>query len=366
MVTFFLLFFPLTVFSISKVTLDFISTSQNWSVLNSSSPGFPGSNYSSGIECGEIVKVGDYFHLVITELMTPYCGGGPNGLPWCTTQLTHWVSTNTIDWTRKGQIIPNGTEKCNTYSNNAVYWSPLLSYSPNDDYWYLTYVGYDIPCGNYPQNGLIWLAKSNIKGYENGINGIFTPLNYSIMHGIQQPWWEGTKDIVDSFSNIYLIPNDTNSDGYTYAAIYGSCCQPNQLVGMAFNYNNNMESEWTRSEQNPLYFSDGAENPIITTYISDNNITIYVAIYCVNSQENKGIGLSWSLNGIGWSETEVFSPNTGIPYARVPLGLIPVDGEHGNFTLFYTDFLARHAGNTGVWYGQEGLYVSKVMVNVTM
>eukprot|EP01084_Bolivina_argentea_P026285 48854_1 len=332
----------------------------------------PGPNQSMGIEDGLVVKVDSIYHLFVTELLThPLC---PCGTPWCTTQNTHWISNDTINWKRIGQTLPNGTGKCDTNTSDAVYWSPLPKYSKKEDNWFMTYVGFDFGCNvtgyGGPLNGVIWLAKSNIAGYKNGLNGKFIPLNKQILNITSkqsQIWWESqiNETGIDSFSNIYIIPNNSNSDGYTTIAMYGSNGNLFEQIGMVYSYDNRIDSEWIRAPTNPMYFIPHVENPMITVFETKENVTIYLAIYAANSYMLEGFGFSWSLNGIGWSEGQIVIPGNP-PYFRVPMGLIPVDNEYGNFTLFYTDFIKRHNGISNASNGQEAMYVSKMRIVVNL
>eukprot|EP01083_Nonionella_stella_P198479 728670_1 len=338
--------------TVHDVTLQFVSQDVPYSVLNHTNPQLPAKN--RGIETGLVLKIDDVYHLFATELLYPPCV--EDGLFWCTTAIAHWESIDQLHWKRLATLA-QGHGRCNQTDNNAVYWSPLISQRNNA--YYLTYIGYDIICADYPTNGSVWLADPVSNVYNLDAN----PSNWSntkieIMNQSNRQPWEGVKDVVDSFANIY--PGNTNND--TIYSFYGSCCNPDQMVGIAYSATGSMNGPWIRYANNPINFTLGTENPIITKTIRDN-ITYFLAVYCVNAAELKGLGFSWSLDGLRWSNTKVIAPAQPIPYARVPLGLI--EEKDGDFTLFYTDFDQRHAGKTQDWEGYEGMYVSKMKLTIT-
>eukprot|EP01084_Bolivina_argentea_P267431 453951_1 len=356
---------------VTNITLQFINQPLNYSVINHTTPILQSiDKQNRGIECGQVIKVNDTYHLFVTELHSPSC---PPGEYWCNTQLSHWIANENqlTNWTRLGTIA-QGDENCTILpdiSHNNVYWSPLLEYIPSDNYWYLTYVAYDTPCGNYPQNGNIYLSKLNQQGYNSILNSNFSQLGVTIMDGNgSQTWWEGQKDVVDSFSSVYYISNDTaNKLGInsTMWAFYGSCCNFNATtpdskwgVGLVYSMSNTMYGPWKRYKTNPVNFTGGVENPTVVK----TSKGYYIVMFCVVLQQDYGCGFSWSLDGVNWTPTQVIAAGN-VPYCRIPLGLIEQE-EEDTFIFFYTDFDERHAGNINVWEGYEGLYISNLKLVV--
>ena len=346
---------------ISNITLKFVNQLYNYSVINHTSEYLQNIDPNNrGIECGYVFKMNSTYHLIVTELLSPACQ--PSELYWCNTNIAHWISyeNNPYQWIRNDTVI-KGTGNCTEPPNvnhNDVYWAPYMSVFNNT--YYTTFVAYDIPCNDYPQNGNIYLSKSNT------MYGNYSIIS-TIMDGNNSQSWEGSKDVVDSFSNPYYITQETANrlNATRLWAFYGSCCNMNASipdykwgVGLVYSESNTINGPWIRYPNNPINFTGGVENPVVTI----TSEGYYIVMYCVNLQELYGCGFSWSLDGINWSDTQII-PAGNVPYCRVPLGLIEQD--NGTFTLFYTDFDERHNGDISVWEGYEGMYIANFELIVT-
>ena len=149
---------------------------------------------------------------------------------------------------------------------------------------------------------------------------------------------------------VFLIAFELNTT--TLWAFYGSCCnQINSLpdskwgIGLVYSLSNTISGPWIRYDNNPLNWTSGVENPVVTI----TSKGYYLVTFCVNLYENYGCGFSWSLDGVNWTDTQVFPASEPIPYCRVPYGLL--ENDDGTFTLFYTAS-DQQRGAKPIWCGE--------------
>src|SRR5271168_1927355 len=100
-------------------------------VLSIHSLGAEGNKY--GFEAGQVLRLGNTYHLVITELSgEPY---------WVKTKLAHWKSADGQHWERVSTLYTSSGE-FEGRDSRASLWAPAVVYDQNEARWNLFYVAY--------------------------------------------------------------------------------------------------------------------------------------------------------------------------------------------------------------------------------
>lgn len=311
-------------------------------VIHRGSPGTEGIKF--GFEGGRVVKIGNTYHMITSEMATdPFAVGMRTG---------YWTSKDGINWQREATIRESDVDMTGT-SQRAAIWGPMVVYHEKDQRWHLFYVCYkafpDEPgVVNCNCDGVIQHAVSDVKGIE-GIGGPYTDRAIVMRYDVDPDPWEGHQG-VDSFFPYQI--------GKKWYAFYGSAttqqmstCQ--WQVGLACA--DKIEGPWKRmSELNPVRLEGFAENPIVIQLKNK----VYIAIVDGGPWVNKlGYTLSW--DGIHWSKLRYIDLESTISKwwtsLRTPLSLI--SEKDGTYTMFFTAFKDYN----GLTYG----VVSKLKLKLT-
>ena len=297
-------------------------------VITVHSPGAEDNKY--GFEDGRVVKIGNKYHLITTEMFTdPFS---------VKTRIGYWTSIDRIHWTRVSTLFVSSGDQTGK-DPRASLWGPMPVWNEKTGRWELFYVAYRSQPETEPRwllgyEGRIWRAVSQTKG-RNGIGGPYKDVGVVLEPGPLSESWEGLQG-TDSFFP-YRV-------GDLWYGMYGTAHTEKHPVtawqlGLASAPS--LAGPWKRYPQvNPLAIEPVfAENPIVTR-LDDGT---FMAVYDSGSNHD-AIGYSWSADGIHWSPgtTLVIQPTPGKWASDVttPLGLIP-EGN-GLFTVFYTGRIKPH------------------------
>jgi len=292
------------------------------SVLNPQSPGCEDIKY--GFEGGRVVRVGDAYHLITSEMV-----GDPL---WVNMRTGHWSSMDGLTWKRIGTLRQSDGDFTGK-SQYAAPWGPMVIFVPEDNRWHLVYVNYRSKpeCNNY--DGVIQHAVSDAEGL-NGIAGPYTNTNELLRYDVDPDPWEGLQG-VDSF-----FPFKIKDKWYGF---YGSATIENWGKGCKWNIGlataDGIEGPWKRmSQMNPIDSTNFAENPIVSQL--ENGV--YIAIVDGGPWVNKmGYLLSW--DGVHWSKVRHIDIEPAVKRwwaeMRTPLSLIKE--ADGTYTMFFTAYKNR-------------------------
>jgi len=291
-------------------------------VLTVHSPG--AEDVKFGFEDGRVVKIGDEYHLITTEMIHDPIS--------VATRIGYWISPDRIHWKRISTLYTSSGDQTGR-DRRAALWGPLPVFDDKEERWDLFYVGYRSQAQTEPQwllnyEGRIFRAVSQTAGVQ-GIGGPYKDVGVVLEPGPQSDSWEGLQG-TDSF-----FPYKVKNGWY---GIYGSAHTEKHPItswpiGLASAPS--LAGPWKRcTKLNPLAIEKRfSENPIVTR-LPDGS---YGAVY--DTDANNTIGFSWSPDGIHWNAGEeiVIQPGGAGKWAEeivTPMGLIP---EKGNvFTVFYT------------------------------
>lgn len=303
-------------------------------VIGPEDPGLAGNR--SGFENGFTLKLGDTYHLFISEMF---------GRPHLDLRIAHWTSRDAIHWTRKGVVMGSkpGRSAENPFSE---VWMQTVIFDRKTDRWNLFYIAYrgGSPAHgealNMDYEGVARRAVAEMPGIE-GIDGPFKDAGVAMAPGGKDAaLWEGQQGL-DSF-----FPYPV---GDKWVALHGSHnhfpVAPWQ-VGVATAPGMD-SSVWTRvpSEQPSPIEGLFIENPIVNRLPNGHYIAVYDANHFAPNQPeiaaNPGnsVGYSISEDGIHWHQgrslvVQTTEASNWASDLRTPLGLVP-EGD-GTFTLLYT------------------------------
>ncbi len=292
-------------------------------VITVHSPGAEDNKY--GFEDGRVVKIGNSYHLITTEMFTePFS---------VKTRIGYWTSPDRVHWTRVSTLFVSSGDQTGK-DPRASLWGPLPVWNEKSGRWELFYVGYRSQNQTEPQwllgyEGRIWRAVSKKKGL-SGIGGPYEDAGVILEPGPLSDPWEGLQG-TDSF-----FPYPVRDAWY---GIYGTAHTEKHpvttwQVGLASAPD--LAGPWKRvSRLNPLPIEPVfAENPIVSR-LDDGT---YMAVYDTTTDDH-AIGYAWSADGIHWARgksliVQPAGPGRWAEEITTPLGLIP-EG-HDTFTVFYT------------------------------
>ncbi len=291
-------------------------------VLTVHSPGAEDIKY--GFEDGRVVKIGNTYHLITTEMFTePFS---------VKTRIGYWTSEDRIHWKRISTLYTSSGDQTGK-DPRASLWGPMPIYDEKEGRWDLIYVGYRSQPQTEPQwllgyEGRIWRAVSQTKGMQ-GIGGPYKDIGVILEPGPQSDPWEGLQG-TDSF-----FPYPVKDKWY---GIYGSAhteMHPVTSWPVGLATAPSLAGPWKRcTKLNPLQIEKRfSENPIVTL-LKDGT---YAAVY--DTDADNAIGYAWSADGIHWGPGDeiVVQPEGAGHWANeviTPLGLIPEGND--TFTVFYT------------------------------
>jgi len=290
-------------------------------VLTIHSPGAEQNKY--GFEGGRVVKTGEVYHLMTSEMV-----GEPH---WVKMRLAHWSSTDRVHWTRQATLYESSGDFTGK-DPRAALWSPLPVWDAGANRWNLFYVAYHAAPDTAERwltnhEGRIWRAISQTPG-RNGIGGPYRDTGVILQRGKDSDSWEGLQG-TDSF-----FPYRARSKWY---ALYGSARTerlPISLWQVGLASASSLQGPWRRcSKLNPAPIEPRfIENPIVTRLKNG----AYVAMY--DNHIPNEVGYALSTDGIHWQAGKhlVVQSGSGIwaSEVRTPLGL--VEEADGRYTLFYT------------------------------
>ncbi len=291
-------------------------------VITVHSPGAEEIKY--GFEDGRVVKIGNTYHLVTTEMFSD---------PWAVkTRIGYWTSQDRVHWERISTLFTSSGDQTGK-DPRAALWGPMPIFDAHEQVWNLFYVGYRSKPETQPQwllnyEGRIYRAISRNKGLL-GIGGPYRDAGIILEPGPQSDAWEGLQG-TDSFF-AYPVQN-------RWYGIYGSAhteLHPITSWPVGLASAPRLAGPWKReTKANPLAIEKRfSENPLVTR-LEDGS---YAAVY--DTDAPNAIGFTWSADGIHWGAGQevVVQPNGAGKWAtdvRTPLGLVPEGG--GTFAVFYT------------------------------
>ena len=298
----------------------------NGPVISTNHPDVVLSSNRSGFETGQVVKLGDTYHMFVNEMFDR---------PHLDMRIAYWTSMDAVHWKRESTIVQSIPGRSPTNLRSEV-WVTSVIFNDEEDAWNMFYVAYragdsskgEIAGSDYA--GRIWRAKSVVKG-RTGIAGPYADMGIILEPDSNSQSWEG-QQAVASFSPYKA--------GNSWFAIYdGHNHVPRGPWpdGMAFAHK--LSGPWTRMPEgfNPLSIVDVfAENHVVCRLKDGRYLMVF------DSLGDQEIGYSISDDGVRWrheTRVKVQSPNhewalPGDHSTRTPLCAIE-EGD-GTFTVVYT------------------------------
>lgn len=284
------------------------------------------SKNSSGFETGQVVKLGDTYHMFVNEMFQRSHRD---------MRIAYWVSKDAISWKRKSTLLESIPGRSPSNPRSEV-WVTGVEFNEEENAWNIFYVAYrggDELQGEikgYDYSGKIWRAKSVIPG-KMGVAGPYADMGIILQPDVQSQSWEGQQALA-SF-NPYKVNNKWYAayDGHTHIPRGG---WPTGLATA-----DHLGGAWTRMPEsiNPLNIvEEFMENAVVTKLKSGGYVMVF------DSLGNQEIGYSFSEDGIHWTKEKriaVQSENNkwakdGDHAMRTPLCVI--EEEKGLFTVVYT------------------------------
>ena len=295
-------------------------------VIDFNHPDVIASQNKSGFETGQVVKLGDTYHMFINEMF---------GRPHRDLRISYWTSKDAIHWKRDTTVVSSVPGR--TWSNpRAEVWVTGVEFNKEEDAWNIFYVAYrggnaakgEISGNDY--NGRIWRAKSVLPGMA-GIGGPYADMEVIMQPDENSQSWEGQQAV--ACFNPYKVGN-------TWYAMYdGHNHKPKGPwpTGMAFA--KSLNGPWTRMPEgfNPIKVAkEFMENEIVSR-LSDGR---YLMVF--DSFGDQEIGYSISEDGIHWAPEKRVKvqpqghlwAEPGDHYTRTPL--CAIEEADGSFTVIYT------------------------------
>ena len=295
-------------------------------VIGIDHPDVVSSKNSGGFETGQVVKIGNVYHMFVNEMFER---------PHRDLRISYWTSTDAVQWKRRSTIISSIPGRSPSNPKSEV-WVNAVVFNEEDDAWNIFYVQYrggDSTKGEIAGNdyaGRVWRAKSVIKG-RDGIAGPYADMDIMIQPDENSQSWEGDQAVASFFPY---------KAGHTWFAIYDG---HNHLPrtgwpdGMAFA--KKLSGPWTRMPEgfNPLTIvKEFGENAIVSRLKDGRYFMVF------DSFGDQEIAYSFSKDGIHWDEeirVKVQSPGNlwaenGDHFTRTPL--CAIEEDNGTFTVIYT------------------------------
>ena len=313
-------------------------------VIKQGDPGSEGNKF--GIEGGSVVKVGQSYHLIVSEIVDD-----PRAVKM---KIGHWKSDDGFHWQRQSTLYESTGDFTGT-DPRAALWAQPVAFDQKAERWNFFYVAYHSKPNadgywNLNHLGRIWRAVSKTPGLE-GIGGPYEDVGIILQPDADsQPWegWQGT----DSF---HIFETDNG-----WSAFYGSALTqtpPDQQNPAYARWNVGLSSApeiagpWKRIPGDPVFAF--AENPIVVRLKSGRYLTFFDSLHF----DTMSIGYSDSSDGIHWTapQTVRFQETDGfwLRNARTPIGFI--EENDGTFTLFYTGFIRSETFIPAEYTGRNNL-----------
>lgn len=280
----------------------------------------------SGFETGQVVKIGDTYHMFVNEMFERTHRD---------MRIAYWTSEDAINWKRQSTIVNSIPERSPSNPRSEV-WVTGVVFNEDENAWNIFYVAYrggnkekgEIEGFDYA--GRIWRAKS-VKLGKEGIAGPYADMEIVLQPDKNSQNWEG-QQAVACFS-----PYKVNDKWYSAYDGHNHVPKGDWPTGLATA--DKLSGPWTRMPEtiNPLKIADVfMENEIVTKMKNGDYLMIF------DSFGNQQIGYSISKDGVNWTkETRVSiqSENNkwaldGDHYTRTPL--CSIEENDGTFTVIYT------------------------------
>ncbi len=295
-------------------------------VIAAEHPDVVAAGIKSGFETGQVVKVGNQYHMFVNEMLER---------PHRDMRIAHWQSSDLTSWNRKSTIVNSIAGRTPDNPRSEV-WVTGVVFNETENAWNIFYVAYragDESKGEIAGNdyaGRIWRAMSVKRGME-GIGGPYADMGIVLQPDQNSQLWEGQQAV--ACFNPYLVGDTwfTMYDGHNHVP------RGNWPTGMAFS--KNLEGPWTRMPVgiNPLPIaSEFMENEIVTK-LSDGR---YLLIF--DSLGDQQVGYSISDDGINFDKEKRLNVQSGSNLwaqagdhsMRTPL--CALENPDGTFTMIYT------------------------------
>lgn len=286
----------------------------------------------SGFETGQVVKLGDTYHMFVNEMFDR---------PHRDMRIAYWTSTDATHWKRHSTIVNSIPGRSPTNPRSEV-WVTGVEFNKDENAWNIFYVAYragDSSKGEIAGNdysGRIWRAKSVIAG-KDGIAGPYADMGIVLQPDEHTQKWEGQQAV--ACFNPYKV-------GDTWFAMYdGHNHKPKGPwpTGMAFA--SSLKGPWTRMPEgfNPLkVVPEFMENEVVSKLKDGRYLMVF------DSFGDQQIGYSISDDGIHWPpEKRIKIQTSGDSWAedgdhamRTPL--CAIEEKDGSFTVIYTALTTMH------------------------
>jgi hypothetical protein len=299
-------------------------------ILRRGVPGTADNKY--GFEGGRIVKLGDTFHLFISEM--------DRDPRWTKTRLAHWTSADRLNWQRQSTLYES-TGEFKGQDRRAALFLPIPVFDPELNRWTLFYSAFrsaQSTGGRWLINhdGRIHRARSRVPG-KDGIGGPYDDQDVVLEPGADADAWEGLQG-VDSFFPFRAKDR--------WLAFYGSAHTqhwPCNFWGVGLAESTSLAGPWKRlSERNPVLIDNRWVENLHVHQLPDRT---FIAVFDA-TPHSPAIGYTTSRDGLNWAPARYVKLSQGegewIRQTRTPLGLIPRDD--GDFDCFFTAYDTTNYG----------------------
>lgn len=304
-----------------------------------------------GFEGGRVIKENGVYYYFTAEMFRFPVDANMRVALWRATHLTGpWQRLSTIQQSNQSYPQVLFTQQCNqpycTWQNASsskfrmqieyecnpsdllgAPWAPFPVFDSSENYWHVLYVGYmcDGTWMVSAGGGNIFGARSTVKG-RGGIEGPYETYGIVIGPNATDPAkrWGSTShaspDYVDSIGP-YRLRNGS------FAAFVG---EESYLA-----FADHPAGPWhvTTAQKTAIStpHSTYNENPTVTELTRSDGSSVFVAVFDTVYNELHGFGMSWSEDGILWSQ----GVDVALPHGcRTPLGLI--DEGDGIASMLFT------------------------------
>lgn len=289
----------------------------------------------SGFETGQVVKIGNTYHMFVNEMF---------GRPHRDLRVSYWTSSDAVSWNRQATIVKSIPGRSATNPRSEV-WLTGVEFNVKENAWNIFYVAYragDMAIGEQEESdyeGKIWRAKSVICGID-GIAGPYADMGIILQPDSNSQSWEG-QQAVASF-NPYLV------DTKWYAFYDGHNHIPRSDWPSGIATATDLSGPWKRMSEgiNPLFIVDVFMENAVISRLKDGR---YFAIF--DSLGDQEVGYSTSVDGITWEKEKrikVQSNNNlwakeGDHSMRTPL--CAIEEKDGTLTVIYTALMKQNDKN---------------------
>ncbi|WP_346238818.1 hypothetical protein ABDK00_005220 [Niabella insulamsoli] len=294
-------------------------------VISASHPDVIASGNRSGFETGQVIKMGNTYHMFVNEMFER---------PHRDMRIAYWTSDDAVHWKRQKTVVPSIPGRTAT-NPRAEVWVNAVVFNEEENAWNIFYVAYrggDSTKGEIAGNdyqGRIWRAMSVVKG-RDGIAGPYADMGIVLEPGKDSQSWEGQQAVASFF------PYKAGNTWYAMYDGHNHLPKGGWPTGMAFS--KKLSGPWTRMPEgfNPLKVVDEfMENAIVYPMQNGKFMMIFDAF---GDQE---IGYSLSDDGVNWGKEQRIKIQTKNIWAepgdhsmRTPL--CAIEESDGRLTVIYT------------------------------